>query len=489
TSSHSQCVNSSTLRHLDLSFNRNLVINNLKWLPYISTLEYLNLCSVDLSEETNWLQLVTKLSSLSVLNMCDCKLKDLSLSLQYANFTALQVLDLSLNKFKSELPKWLFNLSSTIYSLDLSSCSLIGHLPKDFLNLRELEDLDITDNNFDGPIPDWLGHFKHLKALILGANMFSGSFPTNLGNLSTLITLDVSSNTLTGVVSERNLAKLSKLKSLDIYSYSTLIFDFDSDWNPPFQLEELMLGFSNPNLPAWLYTQRSLERLTIWDSSFEASDKFWKLVSSVIELELQDNMIDANMSNVLLNSTVILLLSNRLKGCLPQLSQQVTIVSLSNNSLSGELSPLLCGHNVSYRKNKLLYLDISLNNISGGLTNCWKNWKSLVAIHLGSNNLSGKIPPSLSFLSNLTSIHLHENNLHGEIPLSLQNCRSLLIFNVRNNQLSGNIPHWISHDVMALQLRSNYFSGKISPQICEMSSLIVLDIAQNTISGHIPSCL
>ncbi|WVY91728.1 hypothetical protein V8G54_037242 [Vigna mungo] len=489
TSSHSECVNSSTLRHLDISHNQNLVINNLKWLPHISTLEYLNLCSVNLSEETNWLQLVTKLSSLSVLNMCDCKLKDLSLSLQYANFTALLALDLSFNEFKSELPKWLFNLSSTIHSLYLGYNSLMGHLPKDLLNLRELEDLVMEVNNFDGPIPDWLGHFKHLKTLILGVNNFSGSIPTNLGNLSTLITLDVGSNTLTGVVSERNLAKLSKLKLLHIYSYSTLIFDFNSDWIPPFQLEELMLGFSNPNLPVWFYTQRSLERLTIWESSFEAPDKFWKFVSSVIELELQENSINANMSNVLLNSTVILLLSNRLKGCLPQLSQHVTIVSLSNNSLSGELSPLLCGHNVSNGKNKLLFLDISSNNLSGGLTNCWKSWKSLVSIHLGSNNLSGKIPPSLGFLSNLNSLHLHENKLHGEIPLSLQNCRSLLVFNVRNNQLSGNIPDWISHGVLALQLRSNHFSGKISPQICEMSSLIVLDIAQNTISDHIPSCL
>ncbi|XP_022637948.1 receptor-like protein kinase 5 [Vigna radiata var. radiata] len=319
-----QCVNSSTFRHLDLSLNRNLVINNLKWLPYISSLEYLNLDDNDLSKETNWLPLVTMLPSLSVLSMSNCQLKDLSLSLQYANFTALQVLDLSDNEFKSELPKWLFNLSSTIHSLYLSSCSLIGHLPKDLLNLQELEDLVMIDNNFDGPIPDWLGHFKHLKTINLSLNMFSGSIPTNLGNLSTLITLGVGFNTLTGVVSERNLAKLSKLKSLYISSYSTLIFDFDSDWIPPFQLEELILKFSNPDLPAWLYTQRSIESLIIFESSFEAPLKFWNLVSSVIELVLQENSIVANMSNVLLNSTLIVLDSNGLKGCLPQLSQQET---------------------------------------------------------------------------------------------------------------------------------------------------------------------
>ncbi|WVY91731.1 hypothetical protein V8G54_037245 [Vigna mungo] len=371
----------------------------------------------------------------------------------------------------------------------LKSCSLIGQLPKDLLNLRELEDLVMEDNNFDGPIPDWLGEFEHLKTLNLGVNNFSGSIPTNLGNRSTLITLDVASNPLTRVMSEKNLAKLSKLKLLAIYSYSTLKLDFDSDWIPPFQLEGLVLGFSNPNLPAWLYTQRSIENLFIWDSSFEAPDKFWNLVSAIADVQLQNNLIHGDMSNVLLNSTYIDISSNCLKGGLPQLSANVVFVSLSNNLLSGELSPLLCGHNALNGKSSLLYLDISLNNLSGGLTNCWKNWKSMVVLHLGRNNLSGKLPPSLGLLSNLTSVHLHKNKLYGEIPPSLQNCRSLLVFNVRNNQLSGNIPDWISHGVLALQLRSNHFSGKISPQICQMSSLIVLDIAQNTISGHIPSCL
>ncbi|WVY91727.1 hypothetical protein V8G54_037241 [Vigna mungo] len=429
------------------------------------------------------------LPSLSLLSMRACQLKDLRLSFQYANFTALQRLDLSYNEFKSELPKWLFNLSSTIHSLYLNYNSLMGHLPKDLLNLRELEDLVMEGNNFDGPIPDWLGHFKHLEILILGVNNFSGSIPTNLGNLSTLIDLDVASNPLTGVVSERNFAKLSKLKSLYITSYSTLIFDFDSDWIPPFQLKELLLGFSNPDLPAWLYTQRSIETLFVSESSFAAPHKFWNFLSTIPEVLLDGNLIDGDMSNVLLNSTYIDLSSSGLKGCLPQLSAKVVFVSLSNNSLSGELSPLLCGPNFSNGKNNLLYLDISFNNLSGGLTNCWMNWKSLVAIHLGSNNLSGKIPSSLGFLSNLTSLHLPENKLHGEIPPSLHNCRSLLVFNVRNNQLSGNIPDWISHGVLALQLRSNHFSGKISPQICQMPSLIVLDIAQNTISGHIPTCL
>ncbi|KAL2972131.1 hypothetical protein AAZX31_15G237900 [Glycine max] len=451
---HSQychCANSSALHYLDLSYNDNLSINKL--------------------------------------DMGGCQLKDLSPSIQYANFTSLKSLSLSANEFPSDLPKWLFNLSSGISSIELYSNSLKGKLPKALLNLKHLEVLNLEDNKLSGPIPYWLGKLEHLRYLALNLNKFSGSIPTSFGNLSSLTSLLVGHNQLSGVVSERNFAKLSKLRELDIYSSPPLIFDFDSYWVPPFQLQRLALAFAGPNLPVWLYTQRSIEWLDIYESSFEAQGKFWSFVSRVAQLYLKDNLIDVNMSKVLLNSTFIYMSSNDLKGGLPQLSSNVAFLDISNNSLSGTISPLLCDHKMLNGKNNLEYLDISLNHLSGGLTNCWKNWKSLVHVNFGSNNLTGKIPTSMSLLSNLTSLHLHENKLYGDIPLALQNCHSLLIFNVRENNFSGNIPNWIPHGAKALQLRSNHFSGVIPTQICLMSSLIILDVADNTISGHIPSCL
>ncbi|XP_027934932.1 receptor-like protein EIX2 isoform X2 [Vigna unguiculata] len=245
---------------------------------------------------------------------------------------------------------------------------------------------------------------------------------------------------------------------------------------------------TGPHLPAWLYTQRSIQSLSIYGSWFQAPDKFWNFVSRVPELTLEDNSIVGNLSNILLNSTVIRLSSNRLKGSLPRLSPNAAVVSLSNNSLSGSISPLLCDHKMLNGKSNLVYLDISLNHLSGGLTNCWEKWKSLIHVNLGGNNLTGKIPPSMGLLSNLTSLHLHENKLYGEIPPSLQNCH-ILIFNVRGNNFTGNIPNWIPHAAKVLEFRSNHFSGSIPAQICQMSSLFILDIADNTISGHIPTCL
>ncbi|KAK7274080.1 hypothetical protein RIF29_15152 [Crotalaria pallida] len=483
--------NSSTLQYLDLSYNEDLVIDNLQWLSRVSSLEYLRLSAINLSKVTNWLQLVTTIPSLSHLHLLSCQLQDISPTLQYANFTALEDLNLGQNKFDSELPRWLFNLSCHIYSIDLHANFFRGQLPKALPNFPYLESLVLGENYLDGQIQDWFGQLEYLQVLQLYQNMFSGFIPISLGNSSSLIALDVANNPLTGVVSEKNFAKLSKLQILGILS-KTFIFKFDSHWVPPFQLKQLVIGHLGPKLPDWIYTQRFIKVLTMVNckvSSTEAQDRFWNFVSRVEFLGLKDNSIGGDLSNFVLNSTFISMLSNNLAGGLPQLSSNVIFLEMPNNSLSGSISPLLCGHRMLNGKSNLKYLDISNNHLTGGLTNCWNNWKSLVHINLGSNNLTGKIPQSMGLLSNLTSLHLHENNLLGEIPSSLQNCWSLLVLNVRENKLSGNVPNWIPQGATVLQLRSNQFNGDIPPQICQLSSLIILDFGDNRISGHIPNCL
>ncbi|XP_027364682.1 receptor-like protein EIX2 [Abrus precatorius] len=489
-----QSVNSSVLRYLDLSDNENLAIDNLLWLSRLSSLEYLNLGRIDLHKETNWLQLVTMLPSLTELYLSHCQLKDLSPSLQYANFTSLQGLYLYNNEFDSELPKWLFNLSSGISYIDFLGNSLKGQLPKALPNIRHLKSLNLAVNNFNGPIPDWLGQLEHLQELVLTVNKFSGSIPTNLGNLSSLVVLYFGNNNLTGVVSPRNFVKLSKLKYLSICVSPPLIFDFDPHWVPPFQLDDICLAFGGSKPPAWLYTQRSLDLLAIFHSSFEAQDEFWNFASMTkVELDLEDNSIDGDISNAVLNTTFIALSNNNLKGGLPRLSSNVALIDLSNNLLSGTISPLLCDPKMLNGKSNLLYLDLSNNHLSGGLTNCWKNWKSLLHINLGSNNLTGEIPPSMGLLSNLTTLHLHENELYGEITPMLRNC-PLLVFNVRENNFSGNIPNWIPQSAKALQLRSNQFTenlelftkGQVSEYKQTLHFMTLVDLSGNDISGTIP---
>ncbi|KAJ1427737.1 Leucine-rich repeat [Sesbania bispinosa] len=507
-----QCGNSSNLHYIDLSYNYDIVIDNLHWISRLSSLQYLNLDGVALHKEIDWLQSMTMLPLLSELHLKNCQLENIYPSLSYANFTSLKVLDLSENDFISDLPIWLFNLSCDISHIDISQSHIYGQLPTVLPNLRSIKSLVLSQNYLKGPIPDWLGELEQLQELNLTSNSFSGPIPTSLGNLSCLIVcglelnylsgnlpeilvqlfnleyLTVAGNSLTGNVSERYFLHLSNLKQLSLGS-PALIFNFDPRWIPPFQLESIKLRYVSGKLPSWLFTQFSLKSLYIEDSSasFEPLDRFWNFTNQIDVLHLVNNSINGDMSNVSLNSKLIWLVSNNLRGSLPQLSTRVVIFCLYNNSLTGPIFPLLC-HNMT-GENSLVHLDLGYNHLSGELTECWNEWKMLIHIDLSYNNLTGKIPHSMGSLSNLLFLYLESNKLFGNIPLSLKNCQKLWIIDLSHNNLSGAIPRWMGQSLKALKLRSNQFSGNVPPQMCQLHSLMVMDFADNRLSGRIPNCL
>ena len=505
-------ANLSNVVHLDLSENENLMMDDLRWLLRLSSsLEFLNMDSIDLHRETHWLQTLTMFPLLSELHLSRCLLESVSPSLLYAHFTSLEYLDLSYNDFFSELPNWLFNLSGLSY-LNLRENRFHGKIPKYFLNLQNLHSLSLSDNKMSGTIPDWIGQFANLQNLNIHDNLFIGSIPTTLGNLSSLVVFNVASNnlfgsfpeslgnlsnlevlavgenSLSGIVTHRNFANLFNLKRL-FFGSPLFIFDFDPYWIPPFKLQFLHLEYANLKLLPWLYKQTSLTILEIENSLFNhvSQDIFWSLATHCVVLSLFNNSMPWDMSNVLLNSEMVWLVHNGLSGGLPRITSNVSIFQIDDNNLSGSLSPLLC-HNMIGKSN-LKYLDVSYNNLSGGLTECWGNMKSLIHVELGNNNLTGIIPHSMGSLSNLMSLHIYDTKLHGKIPVSLKNCQKLVIVNLHGNQFSGNIPNWIGQDMKVLQLRSNEFSGDIPLQICQLSSLFVLDLSNNRFTGTIPHCL
>ncbi|KAL2324593.1 hypothetical protein Fmac_023651 [Flemingia macrophylla] len=293
---------------------------------------------------------------------------------------------------------------------------------------------------------------------------------------------------LTGNVSERNLLSFTNLKYFSMNS-PALVFDFDPEWVPPFQLTKIRLGNVREKLPAWLFTQSSLIYLTIVDSttSFEPLDKFWNFATQLEFFYLVNNTVNGDISNVKLNSTLVWLVSNNLRGGMPRVSPEVVVLCLYDNSLSGSISSFLCDNKTD--KSKLMHLDIGYNHLSGELTDCWNNWKSLVHIDLGYNNLTGKIPHSMGSLSNLRYLYLESNMLFGEVPFSLKDCQNLWILDLGHNNLSGVLPIWLGQNVRGLKLRSNQFSGNIPTQICQLHSLMVMDFANNGLSGQIPNCL
>lgn len=513
---NNQSLNFSNIQYLDLSFNDDLHMENLHWLSKLSSsLKSLNLSQINLQNETNWLQsMAMHIPSLLELRLASCNLTNINPTTKHVNFTSLQTLDLSGNRFGSELPLWLFNLSSDhISHIDLSFCTLQGQIPKSLLSLRNLKSLRLNDNFLNGTIPDWLGKHEHLQYLGLSENMFHGSIPSSLGNLSSLVDLGISSSSLSGnlptsigqlfnlkslfiggdslsgVLSEKHFSNLSSLESLVVSA--PFSFDLDSEWIPPFQLDGISLSNTilGPHFPAWIYTQRSLEYLEVPNSRISSinGDKFWRFVANITQLNLSNNNISADLSNITLNSELIFMDHNNFTGGLPHISANVIYLDLSHNSFFGPISPMFC-HKLG-RENSLDYLDISSNFLTGEIPDCWEYYRGLSFLFMESNMLTGEVPPSMASFIDLIALDLHNNSLSGNFSVDLSNITNLQFINIGENKFSGAIPVKMPHNMELMMLRSNQFEGNIPPQLCNLSSLIQLDLSHNKLSGSIPKCI
>ncbi|GMY36256.1 receptor-like protein EIX2 [Fagus crenata] len=517
--------NLTRLQYLDLSWNHFEIIENLEWLSHLVSIRYLDLSYLNLNVTNDWLKVVSCLPKLSVLWLTNCDLPLItSSSLSHINSTkSLTFLDLSGNpRITSSIFPWLYNSSTNLASLDLSSNQLQGSIPNAFGNMNSLEQLTLSDNQLEGHIPKSFGdictlsildlstnnldgqvlEFFHnlrgclkdsLRELYLSNNKLNGTLGKRIESLNKLEVLSVRSNMLEGVISEAQLSNFPKLYYLDL-SYNSFTLNISFDWVPPFQLGYLYLRSCKlgPDFPNWIKTQRNLSLLDV--SSNKISNTiptwFWDTPSTLQYLNLSSNQIKGRLPNIFTkfrSLTLLDLSSNRFEGPLPIISSNLTSLNLSKNKFSG-LNSFMC----SITGGMLRLLDLSSNHLSEEISDCIKHWQEVEFLNLAHNNLSGEIPSSLGSLTRLKTLELSNNSFSGELPWSLQNCTMLRFMLLQENTLSGKIPTWIGErmsSLIILSLRSNKFHGSIPLQICLLVQIQFLDLSHNSISGNIPECL
>ncbi|RHN42796.1 putative non-specific serine/threonine protein kinase [Medicago truncatula] len=489
--------NLSLLESLHLSGN-SFYVNNLKWLHGLSSLKILDLSGVDLSRcQNDWFHDIRViLHSLDTLRLSGCQLHKLPTSPPpEMNFDSLVTLDLSGNNFNMTIPDWLFENCHHLQNLNLSNNNLQGQIPYSIERVTTLATLDLSKNSLNGSIPNFFDWLVNLVALDLSYNMLSGSIPSTLGQdhglnslkelrlsinqlngslersihqLSNLVVLDLAGNDMEGIISDVHLANFSNLKVLDL-SFNHVTLNMSENWVPPFQLE--IIGLANCHLghqfPQWIQTQKNFSHIDISNTSVgdTVPNWFWDLSPNVEYMNLSCNELKRcrqDFSEKFKLKTLDLS-KNNFSSPLPRLPPYLRNLDLSNNLFYGKISHVC---EILGFSNSLETFDLSFNDLSGVIPNCWTNGTNMIILNLARNNFIGSIPDSFGNLINLHMLIMYNNNLSGRIPETLKNCQVMTLLDLQNS-----------------------FEENIPKTLCLLKSLKILDLSENQLRGEIPRCV
>ncbi|KAG5253455.1 Cf-4/9 disease resistance family protein [Salix suchowensis] len=132
-------------------------------------------------------------------------------------FPRLQIVDLSNNSFKGNLPLEYFRnwtaMKNYKYSMTMTNKGVMILYEK---IQDSLTAIDLSSNDFEGEIPVVLGDLKALHLLNLSNNFLNGGIPPSLSNLKELEALDLSQNKLSGNIP----VQLSQLNFLEVFNVS-----------------------------------------------------------------------------------------------------------------------------------------------------------------------------------------------------------------------------------------------------------------------------
>ncbi|KAF9672148.1 hypothetical protein SADUNF_Sadunf11G0010600 [Salix dunnii] len=240
-----------------------------------------------------------------------------------------------------------------------NSRGLAGFLCPSVSNLTELTQLVLYPGLVTGPIPPQLGLLRNLRVLSLTNNRLKGPIPSSLSSLANLHTLDLSYNQLTGTVPPGLFTKLARLKVMILASnqlsgelpriVSAEILHLDLKDNSltgtlPLRLPSTIRYLSASNNMMWgpLNGLQSLSELGFLDLSM---NKFsGPIPSSLLRPTLSSLFLQRNN------------LSGGVPSSLPSSSMygEGSIVDLSHNSLTGELSPVLAAVEALFLNNNRL---------------------------------------------------------------------------------------------------------------------------------------
>ncbi|XP_064962402.1 receptor-like protein EIX1 [Musa acuminata AAA Group] len=466
----------SRLVYLDLGNNNLEGVMSEAHFGNLTELKYLSLSSKSLAlkVKSNWLPPFR----LESLRMGSCKLgPEFPAWLQ--SQINISTIVMSNAGIIDAMPNWFWSLISTAEYVSVSGNQISGHVPN-LLHLNNLYELDLSSNYLEGPLPIFP---PGLEALDLSNNSFSGTISLAIFmNMPNLIYLSFSENNLSGKI-PFSICQLQALVALDL-SKNLLSGDLPNCWNNSLSIS--VMDFSSNNIsgviPESICSIASLLSLHLSNNSLSGELPLsLKDCTQLILLDAGHNDLTGEIpiwiSESLTRLEFLKLRSNMLAGHIPPNLSRLSalqFLDLADNELSGtiprnfgnftamkvigkfpglitdafesayEEQMLLTakGNTQEYGKSLSLVniLDLSDNNLFGGVPEELTSLSGLFSLNLSGNNLTGEITENISKLQQLESLDLSRNNFSGTIPSSLATLTYLAYLNLSYNNLSGEIP-------------------------------------------------
>ncbi|KAB2627303.1 LRR receptor-like serine/threonine-protein kinase ERL1 [Pyrus ussuriensis x Pyrus communis] len=352
------------------------------------------------------------------------------------------------------------------------------------IELHHLKYLDLSWINFNGTrLPDFIGSLSNLRHLDLSFASFGGRFPSQVGNLTHLQYLDLSFNYFANAENLNSwLPHLSSLTYLDL------------SWN------------NLSNVPNWLEIVSKLPKLTnltLYQCGLPSpaihSTTLFNMNSSkyLTHVDLRFNRLTSSIFVWLSKTNASLvhldLSSNQIEGGIPQSFSKLCnlqILDLSGNNLSGQLSWLVqILMSTCPDQNSLEILSLSSNHLSGSIPNLTK-YSSLKELLLYYNQLSGTIPESIGQMPNLECIDLSMNALEGVVSeIHFSKLSRLRYLALSSNLLALNFhSDWIPpFQLVHICLRSCKMGPYFPKWLRTQNEYAYLDISNAEIVDILPS--
>ncbi|GJW83029.1 leucine-rich repeat protein [Tanacetum coccineum] len=475
------------------------IVVNMEWLSNLRLLRHLDMSYVDLSQATDWFQVINTLPSLAELHLQNSNLLDAHPHVPSLNITSLLLLDLSANPFTNSLvPQWIFSITSLV-SLDLSYCGFSSSSANTFLNLTSLKWFHVSGNTFVNSslvlkeLSSGIG--SNLISLKISYCDISSTALDSLHNMTSLLSLDLSWNHLTNII-PKSLGNFCNLRDIDLSynKFQNISLTYLLECKSP-HLESLSMRSSglSGTIPDSIGRLSLLKRLDLSYNQFNGSlpDSIQRL--SLLEvLELSDNQLNGSLPDSIGRLSLLTMLDlsfNQFNGGLPDTIGRLSLLKrldLSDNLFSGSLP------NSLGQLSKLEQLFISSNSLTGVVTEThFLKLEHLKYLYGSGNNLilrpriANWIPPF-----QLRSLNLNSWSLGPQFPSWLIWQRELIALDISNTNISSPIPEsfWRSFpNLESLDVSKNQMQGTLN--LLGMPALIDLDLSSNRFGGKLPDIL